>query len=133
MGSLATYWRQSRACHAAPSLTGSRANSGALVTGCCGVSSSPMSRAAAAATAAPTVRFEILQDNEPTSGDCSLSQRRYLTGETRTTDLEVRFDGRIRLQFQRAKVTSDAGLVAVSKQLFEQILERIWALAPGAG
>jgi len=23
--------------------------------------------------------------------------------------------------------------VAVSKQLFEQILERIWALAPGAG
>ena len=34
-------------------------------------------------------------------------------GETKTTDLKVEFDRRIRLQFQGAKVTSDAGLLAV--------------------
>ena len=34
-------------------------------------------------------------------------------GESRGTDLRVRFDRRIRLQFQGAKVTSDAGLLAV--------------------
>ena len=34
-------------------------------------------------------------------------------GESRGTDLRVRFDKRIRLQFQGAKVTSDAGLLAV--------------------
>jgi len=34
-------------------------------------------------------------------------------GERKTTDLKVRFDGRIRLQFHGAKVTSDAGLLAV--------------------
>ncbi len=34
-------------------------------------------------------------------------------GKTKTTDLKVRFDGGIRLQFHGAKVTSDAGLVAV--------------------
>ena len=36
-----------------------------------------------------------------------------MMGETKTTDLKVRFDGRIRLQFHGAKVTSDAGLLAV--------------------
>ncbi len=54
-------------------------------------------------------------------------------GEAKRTDLKVRFDGRIRLQFQGAKVSSDAGLLAVSKQLFGQVLARTWALAPGAG
>ena len=34
-------------------------------------------------------------------------------GESRGADLQVRFDRRIRLQFQGAKVTSDAGLLAV--------------------
>ena len=34
-------------------------------------------------------------------------------GEAKGTDLQVRFDRRIRLQFQGAKVTSDAGLLAV--------------------
>ena len=34
-------------------------------------------------------------------------------GETKTTDLKVGFDRRIRLEFQGAKVTSDAGLLAV--------------------
>lgn len=34
-------------------------------------------------------------------------------GERKTPDLKVRFDGRIRLQFHGAKVSSDAGLLAV--------------------
>ena len=34
-------------------------------------------------------------------------------GEAKRTDLRVRFDRRIRMQFQGAKVTSDAGLLAV--------------------
>ena len=34
-------------------------------------------------------------------------------GERQTGDLKVRFDGRIRLQFQGAEVSSDAGLMAV--------------------
>jgi len=34
-------------------------------------------------------------------------------GEAKRTDLRVRFDRRIRLQFQGAKVTSDGGLLAV--------------------
>ena len=34
-------------------------------------------------------------------------------GEGNRADLQVRFDGRIRLQFQGAKVTSDGGLLAV--------------------
>jgi len=34
-------------------------------------------------------------------------------GESRGADLQVAFDRRIRLQFQGAKVTSDAGLLAV--------------------
>ena len=34
-------------------------------------------------------------------------------GESRGADLRVRFDGRIRVQFQGAKVTPDAGLLAV--------------------
>ena len=34
-------------------------------------------------------------------------------GESRGNDLQVGFDRRIRLQFQGAKVTSDAGLLAV--------------------
>jgi len=34
-------------------------------------------------------------------------------GESRGADLQVRFDRRIRMQFQGAKVTTDAGLVAV--------------------
>jgi len=32
--------------------------------------------------------------------------------ESREADLQVRFDRRVRLQFQGAKVTSDAGLLA---------------------
>ena len=35
-------------------------------------------------------------------------------GESKTTDLQVGFDRRIRLQFHGAKVTSDAGLLAVT-------------------
>ena len=34
-------------------------------------------------------------------------------GESRGADLRVRFDGRIRLQFQGGKVTTDGGLLAV--------------------
>ena len=34
-------------------------------------------------------------------------------GESRRADLPVTFDRRIRMQFQGAKVTSDAGLLAV--------------------
>jgi len=34
-------------------------------------------------------------------------------GESRGADLQVAFDRRIRLQFQGAKITSDAGLLAV--------------------
>jgi len=34
-------------------------------------------------------------------------------GEKKTADLKVRFDGRIGVQFQGAKVTSDAGLLAI--------------------
>ena len=34
-------------------------------------------------------------------------------GESRGADLQVTFDRRIRLQFHGAKVTSDAGLLAV--------------------
>ena len=36
-------------------------------------------------------------------------------GEAKRADLRVRFDRRVRLQFQGAKVTSDAGLLAVRK------------------
>ena len=34
-------------------------------------------------------------------------------GEKKTAELKLRFDRRIRLQFQRAKVTTDGGLLAV--------------------
>ena len=34
-------------------------------------------------------------------------------GEKKTADLKVRFDGRIGVQFHGAKVTSDAGLLAI--------------------
>ena len=41
-------------------------------------------------------------------------------GETKTPDLKVRFDRRVRLQFQGAKVSSDAGLLAVRE--LDQVL-----------
>ena len=41
-------------------------------------------------------------------------------GEAKRTDLRVRFDQRIRLQFQGAKVTSDGGLLAVRE--LDQVL-----------
>ncbi len=53
-------------------------------------------------------------------GDCSLRHRRPLLGEAKRADLRVRFDGRIRLQFQGAKVSSDAGLLAIRE--LDQVL-----------
>ena len=47
-------------------------------------------------------------------------------GEGQTADFRLAFDRRIVLQFHGAEV-------AVPKQLFTQILHRIWVLAPGGG
>ncbi len=45
-------------------------------------------------------------------------------GERKTTDLKVRFDRRIRMQFHGAKVTSDAGLLAVNER-FDGVFNRL--------
>ena len=47
-------------------------------------------------------------------------------GEAKRTDLRVRFDRRMRMQFQGAKVTSDAGLLAV-RELDEVLGLTEWA------
>ena len=52
---------------------------------------------------------------ERIAGDCSLRHRRPRLGAAKRADLRVRFAGRIRLEFQGAKVTSDAGLLVVSE------------------